>query len=118
KTVPAGDNWQHEIKFDGFRVQIHKLGDEVELYSRSGSRFGRRFPRLAEVFRQLPARSAIIDGESWPVIPPACPTSDLYSFARRNQPSSASGHLICGPSTVRTCGDGHWKLASAGCKPS
>ena len=31
KTVPAGDDWQHEVKFDGFRVQIHKLGDEVEL---------------------------------------------------------------------------------------
>jgi hypothetical protein len=29
KTVPAGDDWQHEIKFDGFRVQIHKLGDDV-----------------------------------------------------------------------------------------
>src|SRR5690349_3377051 len=63
ETVPAGDDWQHEIKFDGFRVQIHKLGDDVELYSRSGSRFGRRFPHLCEVLRELPAKSAIIDGE-------------------------------------------------------
>ena len=55
--------WQHQIKFDGFRVQIHKLGDEVELYSRNGSRFGRRFPLLSEVLRELPARSAILDGE-------------------------------------------------------
>jgi bifunctional non-homologous end joining protein LigD len=37
--------------------------DEVELYSRNGSRFGRRFPRLVEVLRELPARSAILDGE-------------------------------------------------------
>jgi bifunctional non-homologous end joining protein LigD len=63
KTVPAGDDWQHEIKFDGFRVQIHKLGDEVELYSRNGSRFSRRFPRLVGVLRELPAKSAILDGE-------------------------------------------------------
>jgi ATP-dependent DNA ligase len=28
--VPNGEEWQHEIKFDGFRVQIHKLGNEVE----------------------------------------------------------------------------------------
>jgi ATP dependent DNA ligase domain len=62
-TVPAGDDWQHEIKFDGFRVQIHKLGDDVELYSRNGSRFSRRFPRLVEVLRKLPVKSAIIDGE-------------------------------------------------------
>jgi bifunctional non-homologous end joining protein LigD len=34
--VPDGDDWQHEIKFDGFRVQIRMLGDDVELYSRSG----------------------------------------------------------------------------------
>jgi bifunctional non-homologous end joining protein LigD len=63
KTVPAGDDWQHEIKFDGFRVQIHKLGNEVELFSRSGSRFSRRLPRLVSVLREIPARSAIIDGE-------------------------------------------------------
>jgi ATP-dependent DNA ligase len=63
ETVPAGDDWQHEIKFDGFRVQIHKLGDDVELYSRNGSRFSRRFPRLVEVPRKLPAKSVIIDGE-------------------------------------------------------
>jgi ATP-dependent DNA ligase len=36
KTAPAGDDWQHEIKFDGFRVRIHKLDDEMELYSRRG----------------------------------------------------------------------------------
>jgi bifunctional non-homologous end joining protein LigD len=63
KTVPTGDEWQHEIKFDGFRVQIHKSGNEVELYSRNGSRFSRRFPRLVGVLRELPVRSAILDGE-------------------------------------------------------
>jgi len=62
-TVPAGDDWQHEIKFDGFRVQIHKLGNEVELFSRNGSRFSRRFPRLVSVLRELPAKSVILDGE-------------------------------------------------------
>ena len=40
KTMPAGDDWQQEINFDRFRVQIQKRVNEVELYSRSGSRFG------------------------------------------------------------------------------
>src|SRR5262249_17563922 len=62
-TVPAGDDWRHEIKFDGFRVQIHKLGNEVELFSRNGSRFSRRFPRLVSVLREMPAKSVILDGE-------------------------------------------------------
>jgi bifunctional non-homologous end joining protein LigD len=63
KSVPSGDDWQHEIKFDGFRVQIHKVGNQVELYSRNGSRFSTRFPRLVGVLRELPVKSAILDGE-------------------------------------------------------
>jgi len=63
KTVSAGNEWQHEIKFDGFRVQAHIIGKTVELYSRSGGRFSRRFPRLVSVLGELPTRSAIIDGE-------------------------------------------------------
>ena len=35
----------------------------AQLYSRSGSRFSRRFPRLVRVLGELPTRSAIIDGE-------------------------------------------------------
>ena len=63
KTVPVGDDWQHEIKFDGFRVQIHKFGDEVELYSRSGSRFGRRLPLLCKVLRELPVIGEVVASE-------------------------------------------------------
>ena len=32
KTVPAGDRWVHEVKFDGYRVQAHKLGSTVAIY--------------------------------------------------------------------------------------
>src|SRR5690349_17267582 len=92
-TVPAGDDWEHEIKFDGFRVQIHKLGDDVELYSRSGSRFGRRFPHLCEVLRELPDKSAIIDGEISPAMPRACRTSGRCSCAPRSLPNFTSGPL-------------------------
>src|SRR5215467_2949592 len=93
-AVPAGDDWLHEIKFDGFRVQIHKLGNEVELYSRSGSRFSRRFPLLCKVLRELPVRSAIIDGEVVASVAAASPTSGPYSAAQRSLLSFASGHSI------------------------
>jgi bifunctional non-homologous end joining protein LigD len=33
-TVPAGDVWLHEVKFDGYRVQAHKAGSRVVIYSR------------------------------------------------------------------------------------
>ena len=36
---PTGPDWLHEVKFDGFRLQIHKVGDEVRLISRNGKEF-------------------------------------------------------------------------------
>jgi bifunctional non-homologous end joining protein LigD len=62
-VVPAGDGWMHEVKFDGYRVQAHKLGSRVVLFSRNGHDFTERFPSIAQLLRELPARSAILDGE-------------------------------------------------------
>ena len=78
--MPAGVDWQHEVKFDGFRVQAHIIGKTVELYSRNGSKFSRRFPRLASVLGELPTRSAIIDGE--------IVASDAAGIARLLAPAS------------------------------
>ena len=39
KEVPAGDGWLHEVKFDGYRVQAHKAGSRVVIYSRNGHDF-------------------------------------------------------------------------------
>ena len=34
---PKGDGWVHEVKFDGYRVQLHKDGNDVDaIYSRNG----------------------------------------------------------------------------------
>jgi bifunctional non-homologous end joining protein LigD len=62
-AVPAGDGWVHEVKFDGYRVQAHKLGSRIVLFSRNGHDFTERFPSIAQLLRELPARSAILDGE-------------------------------------------------------
>ena len=35
KEVPAGEGWLHEVKFDGYRVQVHKVGSCVIIYSRA-----------------------------------------------------------------------------------
>jgi ATP-dependent DNA ligase len=64
KSVPAGDDWQHEIKFDGFRVQAHIIGKTVALYSRSGRRFSPRFARLVRVLGEFPARLVGSAGKS------------------------------------------------------
>jgi bifunctional non-homologous end joining protein LigD len=39
REVSAGDGWQHEVKFDGYRVQAHKVDSRVVIYSRNGHDF-------------------------------------------------------------------------------
>jgi bifunctional non-homologous end joining protein LigD len=62
-SPPCGFEWLHEVKFDGFRIQLHKSGDEVRLFSRNGKDFTDRFPTISAAVATLPTASAIIDGE-------------------------------------------------------
>lgn len=59
---PEGDAYIREIKFDGFRAQLHKQGAEVHIYSRNG-KWMPRFKPMLEPLSRLPAKSAIIDAE-------------------------------------------------------
>jgi bifunctional non-homologous end joining protein LigD len=63
KAPPSGPDWLHELKFDGFRLQIHKHGGEVQLFSKGGHDYTRRYPAIAHAAEHLPVRSAIIDSE-------------------------------------------------------
>ena len=51
----------HEIKFDGYRVQLHKVAKDVVIYSRRGADFTKRYQPIADALVKLPVRSAIID---------------------------------------------------------
>jgi bifunctional non-homologous end joining protein LigD len=59
----VGDGWVHEVKFDGYRVQAHKIGSHVVLFSRNGHNFTERFPTVAQLLQELPAKAAVLDGE-------------------------------------------------------
>jgi bifunctional non-homologous end joining protein LigD len=60
---PPGEGWLHEPKWDGYRFQVAKDGDQVRLFSKSGAEYTDRLPRMAECFTHLPTRSAVRDGE-------------------------------------------------------
>ena len=53
KTPPAGPEWLHEVKFDGWRAQVHIEAGAATLYSKNGADITRRFrslrPALARV---------------------------------------------------------------------
>jgi DNA ligase-1 len=52
-----------EYKLDGARIQIHKSGDEVAVYSRRLNDVTAAVPEVVELVRSLPARELILDGE-------------------------------------------------------
>jgi bifunctional non-homologous end joining protein LigD len=64
KAPPTGDRWLHEIKFDGYRLQAHIEDGKVTLWTRGGLDWTKKFGKaVAEALRNLPVRSALIDGE-------------------------------------------------------
>ena len=60
-TVPAGNQWLHEVKYDGYRALV-ATGDPARIYTRSGLDWTDKFPGLAEAAKSLPA-GALVDGE-------------------------------------------------------
>jgi len=63
KRPPTGPDWIYELKHDGYRLMVRREGDAVRVYSRRGSDFTLRFPRIAETVRRLKVRSVLLDGE-------------------------------------------------------
>ncbi|MBE0597524.1 MAG: DNA ligase D, partial [Desulfuromonadales bacterium] len=61
--VPPGENWLHEIKFDGYRLISVLHGGEVHLWSRNGLDWSDRFPTVTQALARLPVQQAIFDGE-------------------------------------------------------
>jgi bifunctional non-homologous end joining protein LigD len=59
--APAGSKWLHEIKFDGYRLQIH-LNKGVRIFTRNGHDWTNRFPVIVGAF-DIPVERAIFDGE-------------------------------------------------------
>jgi hypothetical protein len=72
KAAPVGHGWQHEVKFDGYRVQIHKIGKDLAIYSRNGHLFTSRFEAISYMLRELPARSVNLGATAYACVPPAC----------------------------------------------
>jgi len=58
---PNGPGWVHEIKFDGYRIQLRIQNGKVSLKTRKGLDWTDKFPEIASAATDLP--DSIIDGE-------------------------------------------------------
>jgi DNA ligase 1 len=60
RISPAGVEW----KLDGIRVQVHRSGSDVRVFTRTLEEITDRVPEVGETVRDLPARSLVLDGEA------------------------------------------------------
>jgi ATP dependent DNA ligase domain len=63
KAAPLGDQWLHEIKFDGYRMLASIDAGKARFISRNGLDWTARFPALAAALGSLDVSQAILDGE-------------------------------------------------------
>jgi len=68
-TPPSGDEWLHEIKYDGYRIGARVRKGRVSLYTRNGNDWTGAFPEIANAVGKLGLDDALIDGEVAVVLP-------------------------------------------------
>lgn len=85
---PEGDDWQHEIKYDGYRTQLHLTRGEARAFTRNGYDWTERYGPLVAAAAELPCESAIIDGEV--IVQDAAGKCDFHALRRRFRPHQSA----------------------------
>jgi bifunctional non-homologous end joining protein LigD len=63
EEAPTGDEWLHELKFDGYRLLCHLHRGSVRLWTRNQKDWTDKFPAVAKALKTLRVQSAILDAE-------------------------------------------------------
>jgi ATP-dependent DNA ligase I len=64
EAVASFDKSSVEWKVDGIRIQIHRRGDEVHIYTRNLNEITDALPGIVDAVRRLPVTQAVLDGEA------------------------------------------------------
>ena len=84
QSRPSGPGWAHEIKFDGYRMQLRIDGGKATLLTRKGLDWSDKFPEIAAAARRI-CPKASSTARWWPWITTACRISPP---CRRRSPSA------------------------------
>jgi DNA ligase-1 len=82
KAARGGDEVLVDRKLDGIRVQVHRDGDEIRVFTRSLDDITHRLPETVDVVRALPARRLVLDGEAIVLRPDGRPAPFQATGAR------------------------------------
>src|SRR5215813_401318 len=61
--APTGNDWLHEVKYDGYRMHARLDGGRAQLLTRTGLDWSNRYRFTIEALQSLPVKSAYLDGE-------------------------------------------------------
>ena len=86
RTIPSGEGWRYEPKWDGFRALMFIDGDTIRVDSRNGQPLLRYFPEMRDIAREsLPAR-CVFDGE---IVVPSPTGLDFDALQQRIHPAES-----------------------------
>jgi DNA ligase-1 len=89
-----------EWKLDGARIQLHRSGDDVRVFSRTGRDVAAAVPELVAAARALPVRAVVLDGEALARAPGGAPLPfqvTMRRFGRRLDVERLRGELPLSP---------------------
>lgn len=86
---PHGDNWVHEVKFDGYRLLAYVERGRVRLMTRNKQDWTHRYGVVARALTTLPVDSAVVDGELVALRP-----DGVSSFAALQQATKGDSALL------------------------
>jgi DNA ligase-1 len=89
-----------EWKLDGVRVQLHKDGDAVRVFTRTLDDITARVPEVAEIVLALPVRSAVLDGELIALRPDGRPHPFQVTAGRLGSKLDVEGQRLAVPLTL------------------
>ncbi|WP_291760078.1 hypothetical protein [Lysinibacillus sp. UBA5990] len=61
EEIEDNSKWIYDIKWEGWRILLHKQGDRLEAYTRHGNNVTAKFPELQDVGRSINEHTAIIE---------------------------------------------------------
>ena len=94
-----------EWKLDGVRIQVHRDGDEIGIFTRTLEPIGERMPEIAEAVRALPLRSVILDGEAIALRPDGRPRPFQETSSRAASRGDIGSLRAAAPLTARIDSD-------------
>jgi ATP-dependent DNA ligase len=80
-VAPGGDDWLHEIKYDGYRMHARLDRGAVKLLTRTGLDWTHKYPAIAAAVPSLGARQAYLDGELCGVGPDGVTAFNIIQLA-------------------------------------